>query len=233
MTATTSFIALASLMIAASLAWLLQNAHANRTAGATSPRARRVTRLSLIVVVPVLTALLYAHTGRLDALSPGEADPLRAQAEERTERLAGRLASQPDDAGLRLLARSYEELRRFADAAAIRARLVALHPEDPDEAADLAEALAMTQGGRYIGRPTELARQVLARDALQPKALAIAANAAAQRGDFAEAIVHWEKLGDLVPESSDVGRSIRDNIADARQAIVRAANDRPALAERR
>lgn len=215
MTALPAFYALALLMTAASLFALL------RPVAAHPSSDRRITRWMLVVAVPVLTVALYAATGRPDALSPAQADPNRALAEDRTDRLAARLGPRSDDeAGLLLLARSYAELRRFVDAAAVHERLVALRPDDADALIDYAEALSLTQGGRYVGRPGELVARALQRDANHPKALAIAANAAAERDDLSAAVDYWERLARLVPEDSDLGRSIRRNIVDAQKEIA-------------
>ena len=217
-----TFIVLASLMVGVSLFALSRPRQSAGDAGI----GRRPIDALLIVAIPVLTIAGYLVLGRPDALDPPQ-DADRLLAEQRTARLAERLATRPEDtAGWRLLARSYEQLRRFDDATHAYARLVALHPDDADALVDQSEARSMAQGGSYTGEPIALARRALALEPDHPRALAIAANEAAQRDDLPAAIADWERIRARVAPESEVDRSLQRNIDEARQAMATAARAR-------
>src|SRR5258706_11127518 len=62
----------------------------------------------------------------------------------------------------------------------------------------------MAQGGTLAGRPTELAGQALSIDPKHRKALALAATAAMDAGDYPGARKHWQALAaELTPGSED------------------------------
>lgn len=212
-----AFFVLGSSMVFASVYWLLRTRTTIRSAGAAS--GRRATNVTLTTLVPVLAVALYAWLGNVDALTPPPPDPVRAFAEQRTANLASRLGSESDDvAGLRLLARSYEELARFREATETRTRLVALQPDDPDALVDLAEAVSLTQGGSFVGEPIAFVRRALAIDVDHGRALASAANESAARGDLAAAIGYWERMAATTPADSDLARSLRGAIDRAKSA---------------
>ena len=204
----TNFLIVASLLIAGSIVplWRVGRSLA--------------TRALLIVGVPLLTIAIYVALGRPDALDPPQ-DADRVLAEQRTAGLAARLGTQPEDAaGWRLLARSYERLRRFDDATRAYRRLVALRPDDAEALIDLSDARSMTQGGNYMGEPIALARAALALDPANPRALAITANEAAQRDDFIAAIADWERIRALVAPDSEIAGSLAMRIDEARQTMA-------------
>lgn len=141
-----------------------------------------------------------------------------AEMQRMAERLAVRLAREPDDAdGWRTLGRTYYVMKRFPQAVAAYERLVALgEPLDAGVLADFADALAMAQGQRLGGRPMELVRQALELDPRQWKALSMAATEAFQRDDFAAAITYWERARASLAPDSPMAASIDASLAQAR-----------------
>ena len=212
MTEVVLFVLLGAAMVLGTVGWVLRPGFALRS----GPRPDRVSSVALLAGVPLVVALLYAGLGRIDALRTAPLDPVRAMAEDRTASLAARLATTPDDIdGLRLLARSYEQLGRFGEAVTARTRLVALRPDDIDALVDLADARSMLQGGSYTGDPIELVRRALKADPDNDRALASLANDAAERGDLPAAMIAWRRILEHVPADSAVARSLRDNLARA------------------
>lgn len=176
----------------------------------------------LLGVVPSAAILLYLHLGNPialwqgDALAHGHGTPSPAQVEGMVNQLAQRLRSEPDDAqGWWMLARSYTVLERHADAASAYARAVALVPGDAALRADLADALATTEGGSLQGAAREHIQAALALDPREPKALALAASAALERGDTAAAVAAWERLLPVLPPESSAAAQVRANLARA------------------
>lgn len=180
----------------------------------------------LLAALPTSAVLLYQHLGKPASLwMPGDMMTAArsdhtggdAQIESMVNSLAQRLRDTPDDApGWALLARSYSTMERPADAVAAYAKAVALAPDVASLRADYADALATAQGGALAGAPTEQVRLALKTDPDEPKALALAASAAVERGDVDDAIAQWEHLHRLLPPESAGAKRIAANLAAAR-----------------
>jgi cytochrome c-type biogenesis protein CcmH len=184
-------------------------------------RKQRALAWTLAALLPLGAVSLYVVLGNPNGLQPApetvaspEVGP--AQVEQMVSRLAARLAQQPGDAaGWRMLARSYETLRRFDQAADAYRRLMALEPENPDVLVDYAVVLGMTLNGSLAGEPEALLAKALALNPNHLQALALSGSAALERGDVENAIKPWKKILALVPADSDIGRSITASIAKA------------------
>jgi cytochrome c-type biogenesis protein CcmH len=186
----------------------------------------RVTAAAIVVAVPLLSALMYAKFGNLDAFDPmamksaedvhsmnaGDMDKVVARLEER-------LKADPGNAeGWSILARTYYQQRKFKEASDAYAKLAALVPDDADLLADYADALAMARGRKLAGEPMDLVNKALVLDPKQWKALAMAGTDAFDRKDYKAAIEYWERLRVAVPPESPIGQQISSSIAEARQA---------------
>lgn len=180
----------------------------------------------LLAVLPSAAILLYLHLGNPVALwraddlpeASGSQHQLSgAQVEGMVNQLAQRLRESPGDAqGWAMLARSYSVMERHADAAAAYARAVELAPDVAALRSDYADVLASLNGGSLEGPPMAQVRQALVLDPDDPKALALAASAAAGRGDKQAAIGYWEHLYRLLPADSQTAARIAANLAAAR-----------------
>jgi cytochrome c-type biogenesis protein CcmH len=221
----TGFILIAGVMLACSLGFVLPvllRREAGGGDGTPAPRQRWPLVL-IVAAVPALAASLYAGIGNPKGLLPppesvqaGAVGP--EQIESMVTRLAQRLAKQPDDAdGWRMLARSYETLRRFDQAADAYRHLLELEPQNPDLLVDYAVVLGMTLNRTLVGEPEALIGRALAIDPNHIQALALSGSAALERGDVASAVKPWKKILALVPADSDIGKSIAENIAKAQR----------------
>ncbi len=172
------------------------------------------------LVVPVLAVPVYLALGQPLAVDAPRSTPVAAQPEVTPERikamvaqLAERMKSEPDNVdGWRMLARSYANLQRFDEAADAYAKLVKLVGDDAQVWTDYADVLAMKQGRNLVGEPEKMLVHALELDPQNPKALALAGSAAAQRGDRAMARKHWEKLLTLLPPDSPLVEPIRETL---------------------
>jgi cytochrome c-type biogenesis protein CcmH len=174
--------------------------------------------------LPVVAVSLYFLLGSPEGLDPTQTAAPKEAAHEVTEEqilamvtsLAQRLKDSPDDVqGWSMLARSYNALGRFGDAADAYARLVKLVPGNADMLADYADTLAMSLNKSLQGEPEKLIARALQADPKNIKALALAGSAAFERRDYPVAITQWKKILALVPADSDIARSTGDSIGEA------------------
>lgn len=199
-----------------------------------SPRARwqhttwlpRISGLLLAVLLPAAAFALYVQVGnpqaaarlaQSDTMDHGASD---MQVQAMVQGLADRLQAQPDNLpGWVMLARSYETLERYADAAAAyQAAIdvaVAQGFELEDQArlwADRADALGSAQGGQLNGAAAEAIAKALALYPTQAKALALAGSAAVQAEHYALARQHWQVLQGLLEPGSDIALKVQDDL---------------------
>lgn len=203
-----------------------------------SARSRRRNAVLLGVAIPLLAVILYFQIGTPKALTPGQqtlspreeaADappmsqpgmPSQQQIEERVAGLAARLKENPNDAkGWAMLARSYQNFKRYREASEAYSRAAELTGTDAELWADYAETLALANGSQLQGRPVELINKALQLDPNNEKALWLAGNAAFQEQNFQQAISYWEKLEKLLPEGSEGAQSVATSIEEARARI--------------
>ncbi len=192
---------------------------------ATAARADRRPAFAVGLMIPVLAIALYMTLGNPEALLergarppaaavPGEHDPAAMIAS-----LEAKLQANPEDAaGWFMLARSYATLGRFAESASALAQVVERVPPDPRLLTDYADVLAMAQGRNLQGKPLELVRQALELDPNNEKALNLAASAAYQRQDFAEAARYWRRLLQQLPPGSEAAAGIAAMVKQAESA---------------
>lgn len=171
------------------------------------------------VAIPALAFGLYFFTGTPSASDPAALaaaapiDDHKIQA--MVENLARKVRERPDDAqGWALLARSMAALGRFKESAEAYATLARLAPGDAQVLADYADALGMAQGRTLAGRPGELALEALRIDPAHKKALALAGTAALDRGDFAAARMHWQKLAAQLPPGSADEKQVQEILGE-------------------
>jgi cytochrome c-type biogenesis protein CcmH len=181
-------------------------------------------KLGVLAFVGVVATGGYLITGSPDAVgvqattaqAPGQGGHTELAAA--VEKLAERLKSEPGDAnGWAMLGRSYMVLGRYAEARAAYDRLARLAPDDAGVYADLADAAAMAAGRKLAGEPTNFIERALQLDPDHRKALALAGSAAFDRGDYAAAARHWDRIAELEPEGSEAGRQARAGADEARR----------------
>ena len=215
----------------------LAQRHPGRAA-VTGQRAGIATACLLSLALPLAAALLYNHLGNPRAAasvaSASAAEPHAGDDGDTMalaiNALAQRLRAAPDDAdGWYTLARSYETLGRYDDAAAAYREVLRLAPAQPQVLADLADALLSANQGAPDAASIAAVAQALAANPDQPKALALAGMMALRRGDAAQALEYWQRLQGLLPPDSEAARQIETNIAQAR-AMASAGSSQPATA---
>lgn len=133
------------------------------------------------------------------------------------DNLIARLNNNPEDIeGWIMLGRTYAIMERYTEASNTYAKLVELVPNNPQILSDYADVLAMKNQGNLAGKPTELIFEALRIDSQYPKALALAGTAEFEQGKFEQAAVHWEKLLGLIPADSQLAKSVKESIDEAK-----------------
>lgn len=212
---------------------MLEEVHSS---GQQQPQGRHPIKMLTIVLallLPLASIGLYLQVGNRDAFEPqspvGSAFGGLAQTEAALAALEQMATQQPDNPDVLVtLARSYVEFGRYADASRVFGDLVKLVPDIAIVWADYADALAMTHSS-LRGEPTVLLERALQLDPDNLKALALSGSAAMERGDYAAAIRHWERLLGHIPAESEDARMIGDGIHQARQLLAQSKGGRVAL----
>lgn len=190
-------------------------------AGAHAP-ARR-TALSLVVLLPLAAAALYAWLGNPAAMHARApvAQISAEQINDMVEKLASRLKQNPDDLqGWTMLARSYKALRRYEEGAQAYENAMRLGGDgDPDLLADYADLMAVQQDGDLTGKPLQLVEQALKLDPDHFTALALAGSAAYNREDFAATLKYWQHLQKQLPADSEEAAALTATLQDIRNKM--------------
>jgi cytochrome c-type biogenesis protein CcmH len=199
---------------------------------ASGPRRARFSAALIGVFVIVVPMALYATLGTPDALIPGmqsgandhanaqnAARPLTtAQVQKMIDGLEAKLKQSPGDAeGWAMLARAYAYQRQFPESVRAYTRAVALRPSDAHLLADLADALAMTNGQRLDGEPLRLIDRALQIDPQELKALALAGTAAFDHQQYAKAVDYWQRALQVAPNDAEFSQNLRSSLEEARR----------------
>jgi cytochrome c-type biogenesis protein CcmH len=198
-------------------------------AGAQAVQERSVwygrwTVAALLVMLPWVTVGVYLAVGTPSALTG--TPPVRASANphgtggasgedapsvrELVGRLEERLRQEPDNAeGWTLLARTYMSMERYPDAVKAFERAETLVGDQPEVLLGLADAIAMTQGGRLTGRPATLIDRALELNPNAPIGLWLGGMAAEDQGDYERALALWQRLEPLVAGDPQSAQQVR------------------------
>jgi len=194
----------------------------------------RFVALSLVMIIPASSGVLYWTLGNPAAMTHPAASPMSAQSgavDERQmmeglntlmERLKKKLEQNPNDAaGWAMLARSYMAMEQYGEAVPTFEKAFKLNPNDADMLADYADALGIHQGRKLEGKPETLIEKALKVDPNHVKALMLAGTMAYNRKDFARAVKDWERARTSLPPDSDpeFSEQITGAIGDAKQRM--------------
>lgn len=194
------------------------------TALAAAVPRKRTMGLVVGLTLPIVAVALYVLLGSPSGLDPKLAaapkDAAHSVTQEQIETmvaaLAQRLKDAPDDVeGWNMLARAYNALGRFGEAADAYAHLVKLVPGNANMLADYADTLAMSLNQSLQGEPEKLIARALEADPGNIKALALSGSAAFERRDYQAAVTQWKKILAIVPADSDLARSTNESISEA------------------
>lgn len=132
-------------------------------------------------------------------------------------RLKAKLDKQPEDAqGWMLLARSQAQIGQYAESVDAYRRVLQLQPNEASVLAEFADVLANRNGAKFEGEPNNLLMQALRLDPNHPPALFLSGLAAFDRGDWANAVSHWEHVLRVVEPANLFAQHAQQGIASVR-----------------
>lgn len=193
--------------------------------------------IMMALLLPLFAVSLYLIVGNTKALQPQEelavADGfgvIRSEAAlQELEKKMERLPENPD--GWLLLARSYYETERYADAVRAYGNLVKLVPGESQVWSSYADAAAMNNNQSFIGEPTKYLNKALELDPENTSALALSGSASMERGDYYTAALHWQQLVDLLPPDYPDVQLIHEGIKQAKQFLSMQKGGKQKLAQ--
>lgn len=194
--------------------------------------------LLVAIAVPVVAILLYRTIGTEQIITLLQENPPARQAqqqapqlsiEEMVNRLATRLANEPDDLrGWLMLAKSYSVLNRYELAVPAYRNIMRLGGGDnAGVLADFADALAAINDGRFSDEAGKLLMRALALEPDNLKALWLAGHWKHQAGDPAAAIGYWEQAASQMQPQSEDWQIITGQIEQVRQQAGLPAGSTP------
>ena len=195
--------------------------------------------LGFFLLIPVLASLIYWKAGNPDAISVSKpsmpmpsmgmeaATPMGTGGHEMgdlaamAQKLAAKLEKNPENAeGWTLLAHTYVEIKQHQDAVGAFEKATHMITNDPQLYADYADALAVTNGGKFDAKANELVEKALKIDPNHPKALLLAGTIAFKNANYTKAISIWEHLQPLISkEDTALMQDVANNIAEARELM--------------
>jgi cytochrome c-type biogenesis protein CcmH len=186
----------------------------------------RLLAVVLAVLVPVFSLSLYFTIGHPNAMLPQQQHAANDEfgvirSDVALQELEAKLAKKPENPdGWLVLARSYAELQRYADAARAYGELVKLVPNESQIWTSYADAMAMNNNQSLLGEPTRFINKALELDPANTTALALAGSSDMERGDYVAAITHWQKLISLLPSDYQDIQMIQDGLKQAREFLA-------------
>jgi len=222
---------------------LLQNTGSDEPKGGKMP-ASGWTWVALLagVLVPAIAIFIYMQVGSpelvdklpetIQAAAPHQQGTGVAQAagdmNTMIRRLRERLQEKPNDIdGWVLLGRSLSMVRQFGGAAEAYGKAYELAGEVPEIMTQYAETLALTNNGRFEGKPIELLERAREIEPQSPRVLWLLGVVAAQQGDSSRAVDTWKQLLAQLPPDSEAARMVQSSIEQLTGSPVVAANSSP------
>ncbi len=195
-------------------------------APAITPRnPSKLLALVLVLLIPVFSVSLYLVIGNSKAMKPQEQRAAAEgfgvlRSEAALQELEAKLVKMPENPdGWLVLARSYGEMQRYADAVRAYGELVKLVPNESQIWSSYADAMAMKNNQSLKGEPTKFLNKALELDPENTTALALAGSAGMESGDYVATITHWQKLITLLPPDYPDIQMIIDGVNQARQFL--------------
>ncbi|KTS92919.1 cytochrome C biogenesis protein [Pseudomonas oryzihabitans] len=184
--------------------------------------ARRGRRLGIAVAcaVPALALGLYLLLGALPELQLSQrlaAPPRSPQALLATLEEATRRQPQAAD-NWYLLARAYAGLGRYSEAVTAFEQVIQRDGRRPEVLGQLAQARFFAAGRKLDDQTQALADEALQANPAEPTTLGLLGIAAYERGDYAQAARHWQRLSAALAPGDPLRQALAEGIGRAERA---------------
>lgn len=137
------------------------------------------------------------------------------------KKLADKMANDPGNGeGWLLLAKTYSELRKFAEADAAYGRAAPLVSLDVAALADWADAHVMAKDRKWDAEGRKILKRALVADPKHVKTLALAGSEAFDRGNYKAAIDFWKRMKAAAEVDSMDSKLADANIAEANAMLT-------------
>ena len=165
---------------------------------------------------PTLADQPLASRQASDVKAAQQAANPHADMADAVKKLTAHLQAHPDDLeGWQLLARSYLDLNRYADAVEAYRHAAELSGQKPEIVGDWAEAQVLAAGGTVTAQAKQAFETALADKESAPRSRYYLALAKAQAGDAKGALQDWVDLEADSPDDAEWLPLLRRRIADA------------------
>ena len=197
-----------------------------------SGRLAKFVSIIVVVLIPVSAFYLYSVIGSnegQDVASFLEAQnqPVdQTELESMAEKVIEHLEENPGDTqALGMLARTYQALHKFDEAANAWERAYQLEPNDPGILVDYAEARGLAARGNLNGEHTELINRALELDPNYGKGLALGGTVAFASGSYQLAIDRWTQLMKANIADEQLVQTLQSGIAEAKIRLVQSRQE--------
>lgn len=199
-----------------------------------------VTAVLLALLVPVSAFSLYLHYGRMQDVSlalNSPADPFNGRTpsmEEAVAELETRLQSEPDKPeGWFLLANSYMNMQRYADAARSFAQVLKFLPEEAPQyngvSGQYAQALYLANNNQMNAEIRDILDGILEREPYEVTALGLLGIDAFENQRYRDALDFWRLAYDNA--DAEQAEPLLSGMRSARQALLEQGEEVPDLPE--
>ncbi|MDA0237170.1 MAG: c-type cytochrome biogenesis protein CcmI [Proteobacteria bacterium] len=197
-----------------------------------SGRFVKMVSILVVVLIPVSAFYLYSvigsHEGQDVASFLKDQDQSfdQAELESAAEKFIEHLEQNPGDTqALGMLAKTYQALNKFDDAANALERAYQLDPNDPAILVDYAEARGLAARGNLDGESNELINRALELDPNNGKGLALGGAAAFEAGSYQLAIDRWARLLKANTADEQLVQMLQAGIAEAKIRLVQSGQE--------
>jgi cytochrome c-type biogenesis protein CcmH len=185
------------------------------------PGPRAALTAAVAVIVPMLAFAIYMNIGAPTLRPAAAAPPTDPEMGRLVEQLAARMQADPTNIeGWTLLARSYRQIERYADALEAYRHVLSLNPPDAEPYANFGEMALTINGGRVDDQAQAAFQAALERDRSEPRSRFYLGLAAAQNGDPQSAIAIWRDLTAGAPPDASWLEMVRTQMFQVAQSAA-------------
>lgn len=191
----------------------------------------KILSLVAIALIPVTAVYLYGVIGSSDGQDVAAFVDAQNDSFDQTDlqvladKVIKHIEENPEDTqAWGMLARTYQAMHKFDEAANAWERAYQINPDDPAILVDYAEARGLTVGGDLSGEPAELINRALEMDPDHGKGLALGGTAAFAVGSYQLAIDRWTRLMKANLGDAQLMETLQAGIAEAKIRLVQSGD---------